>query len=118
MNPYLVFGILSIVLGAIPFILLYSGAGLNPYVAWLSAWSLSAFVIYLIDKVLSKAGALRAPELVLNLLAVVGGFPGCWVGMLAFNHKSNRSKHPVIWLVLVASTIGHAALAVLWLLRG
>ena len=69
MNPYLVFGLLSIVLGGIPFILLYSGAGWNPYVAWLSAWSVSAFVIYLIDKMLSKAGALRAPELVLNLLA-------------------------------------------------
>ncbi len=97
---------------------MYSGTGWPPYVAWLSAWSLSAFVIYLIDKLLSKAGTLRAPELILNLLAVVGGFPGCWAGMFGLNHKSNRSKHPVIWLVLVASTIGHAALVVLWLLRG
>lgn len=118
MNPYLVFGLLGTALGAIPFLLVYASTGWNPYIVWLGAWSLSAFVIYGIDKVLSKAGALRAPELVLNLLAVVGGFLGCWAGMFAFHHKSNRSRHPVIWLVLIASTLGHVAVIVLLLARG
>ena len=118
MNPYLVFGLLGAALGAIPFLLVYASTSWPPYPLWLAAWSLSAFLLYGLDKALSKAGTLRAPELVLNLLAVVGGFPGCWAGMAAFHHKSNRGKHPVIWLVLIASTIGHAALLILWLKRG
>ena len=118
MNPYLIFGLLGFGLAAIPFVLVYGSTGWNAYLIWLAAWSLSAFLVYGLDKALSKAGTLRAPELVLNLLAVVGGFPGCWAGMAAFHHKSNRGRHPVIWLVLIASTIGHAALLILWLTRG
>lgn len=118
MNPYLVFGLLGAGLGAVPFLLVYSGTGWNPYAVWLGAWSLSAFVLYAVDKALSKAGRLRVPEAILNLLAVVGGFPGCWAGMFAFHHKSNRGKHPIMWLILAASTVGHAALIVVWLLRG
>ena len=118
MNPYLVFGLLSIGLGAVPFLLISLSTGWNPYVLWLGAWSVSAFVLYGIDKTLAKAGGIRVPELILNLLAVVGGFAGCWAAIFAFHHKSNRGKHPTIWLVLVLSTIGHAALVVLWLVSG
>lgn len=118
MHYYLIFGLLGIGLGVVPFILIYTGTGWHPYLVWLAAWSVSAFLLYGIDKALSKAGGPRVPELILNLLAVVGGFAGCWAGIFAFHHKSNRSKHPVIWIVLLLSTIGHAALATLWLIRG
>ena len=118
MNPYLLFGLLAAALGSVPFLLVYLGTGWHPYVVWLGAWSLSAFVMYGIDKALSKAGALRVPELILNLLAVVGGFVGCWAGMSVFHHKSNRGRHPIVWLVLIASTLGHVAVIVLWLFRG
>ena len=118
MNPYLVFGLLSIALGAVPFLLIYLSTGWNAYAVWLVAWSISAFVVYGIDKALSKTSGLRVPELILNLLAVIGGFAGCWAGMFVFRHKSNWGKHPIIWLVLVASTVGHVVLIVLWLVRG
>jgi len=118
MNYYFVFGILSAALGMGSFLLIHLGAGSHPYLSWLVGWSLSAFVVYGIDKGLSKTQGPRAPELILNLLAAVGGFVGCWAGMFAFRHKSNRSKHPVIWLVLIASTIAHAALVYLWVFRG
>jgi uncharacterized membrane protein YsdA (DUF1294 family) len=51
------------------------------------------------------------------LLALLGGFPGGWAGMFLFNHKSNRQKHPVIWLCLILGTVIHAALAYYWLVR-
>ena len=116
MNPFLVFGILGATLGVVPFLLIYLSTGWHPYLVWLGAWSISGFLLYGIDKTLSKANALRVPELILNLLALVGGFAGCWAGMLAFHHKSNRSRHPVMWLVLIAGTIGHAALIAVWLI--
>ena len=115
MNPYLIFGLLSIALGAVPFLLVYPSTGWNAYAVWLAAWSVSAFLIYGIDKTLAKAGGQRVPELVLNLLAVVGGFPGSWAGMAMFRHKSNWGRHPIIWLVLIASTLGHVAVIVLLL---
>jgi uncharacterized membrane protein YsdA (DUF1294 family) len=118
MNPYLVFGLLSAGLGVVPFLLVYLSTGWHPYLVWLGAWSFSAFVVYGIDKTLSKTSGLRVPELVLNLLAVVGGFAGGWAGMFVFHHKSNWGKHPIIWIVLVASTIGHAVLLILWPIRG
>ena len=118
MNPYLIFGLLSIALGAVPFLLVYLSSGWNPYIVWLGAWSLSAFIIYGIDKTLAKAGGLRVPELILNLLALVGGFPGCWAGMAFFRHKSNWGRHAVIWLVLIASTLVHAAAIILLLAGG
>ena len=118
MNHYLVFGLLGASLGVVPFLLIYLSTSWHPYPAWLAAWSLSAFVLYGIDKGLSKASGPRVPELILNLLAVAGGFAGCWAGMFAFRHKSNRGKHPVIWLVLIVSTMAHAALVYLWLIRG
>ena len=115
MNPYLIFGLLSIALGAVPFLLAYASTGWSAYAVWLGAWSLSASLLYGIDKMLAKAGGLRVPELILNLLALVGGFAGCWAGMALFRHKSNWGRHPIMWLVLLASTLGHIAVIVLLL---
>ncbi|MFN2182920.1 MAG: DUF1294 domain-containing protein [Anaerolineae bacterium] len=118
MNPYLVFGLLAAGLGLVPFFLVYLSTGWNPYLVWLGAWSLSGFVLYGIDKALAKARGLRAPEAILNLLALVGGFAGCWAGMFAFRHKSNWGRHPNIWIVLIVSTVAHAVLIYLLLVRG
>jgi uncharacterized membrane protein YsdA (DUF1294 family) len=118
MNPLLAFGLLAAVLGLVPFLLVYLSTGWNPYLVWLGAWSLSGFVLYGIDKALAKANSLRAPEILLNLLALVGGFAGCWAGMFAFRHKSNWGRHPSIWIVLIVSTIVHPLLIYLLLIRG
>ena len=78
------------------------------YFVWLAAWSVCGFILYGLDKGLARAGGPRVPEMILNLLAAVGGFAGCWAGMAAFRHKSNFRKHPMMWAVLVLSTVGHA----------
>jgi uncharacterized membrane protein YsdA (DUF1294 family) len=67
---------------------------------------------------LAKANGPRVPELILHLLALVGGFAGGWLGMAVFRHKSNYRRHPGIWAVLVLSTAGHLALLYFWLVRG
>ena len=118
MNPYLVFGLLAALLGLLPFFLVYLNTGWNPYLIWLGAWSFSGFVLYAIDKALAKADGFRTPELILNLLALIGGFAGCWAGIFAFRHKSNWGRHPSIWFLLVVSTIVHAILIYLLLIHG
>jgi len=88
------------------------------YGCWLAALGAATFVIYGADKLSSKAGWYRAPELMLHALAVLGGCAGAWAGMFLFHHKSNYLEHRDIWLVLIVSTIGHAVLAYLLLARG
>jgi uncharacterized membrane protein YsdA (DUF1294 family) len=117
MGYYLVFGLLSIGLGAVLFLLLYGSTTWHPYLAWLAAWWVTTFVVYGLDKGLAKARGPRVPELILNLLAVVGGFGGAWLGMLVFRHKSNVRRHLTIWVILVLSTVGHAVLIYYWLLK-
>ena len=118
MSYYVIFGLLGAGTGGVLFALLYSGTSWNPYLAWLVAWSATAFAMYGLDKTLARANGPRVPELVLHSLAAIGGFAGGWLGMAAFHHKSNYRRHPGIWAVLVLSTIGHLALLYFWLLRG
>jgi uncharacterized membrane protein YsdA (DUF1294 family) len=52
----------------------------------------------------------RAPENLLHLLALLGGFPGGWFGMIFFGHKTNFRKHPSIWFFLALGTALHIML--------
>jgi len=117
MRYYLVFGLICLALAGPLYFLLYSSTSWNPYVDWLIALSVTTFAVYGLDKLLSKTGWGRCPEILLNLLALLGGFPGGWAGMFLFNHKSNSRKHPVIWLCLILGIFIHAALAYFWLVK-
>ena len=45
MSPYLVFGLVSAILGAVLFVLLYGTTTWHPYLAWLAGWSVATFVL-------------------------------------------------------------------------
>lgn len=109
MRYAIVFGALALGVVGLLVLLLGSSTPWDPYATWLVAWSASGFAIYGLDKGLARAHGPRVPELILNLLAAIGGFAGCWLGMAAFRHKSNFRKHPIIWGVLILSTTGHTA---------
>ena len=117
MRYYLVFGFIWLALAGVLYFFLYGNTTWNPYVDWLIALSTATFVIYGLDKFLSKIGWGRCPERLLNLMALLGGFPGGWAGLLIFNHKSNYRKHPGIWLCLILGALVHAALAYYWFVK-
>ena len=103
---------------AVPLLLVLEGRVDWPvYAIWLAALSAATFVVYGIDKFSAKIGTGRAPEALLDALALLGGFAGGWAGMFTFRHKTNYRKHPGIWLLLVLSTVGHAVLAIVLLRR-
>jgi uncharacterized membrane protein YsdA (DUF1294 family) len=77
------------------------------YIVWLISWSVATFMVYGLDKAAAKAGLLRSPELLLHLAALVGGFAGGWLGMFVWHHKV---KKQIFYLVLLASTLLHAAI--------
>jgi len=112
------YGLVAAIVAAAVFALIESRTSWPHYGAWLAALGAATFVVYGADKLSAVAGWRRAPELMLNALAVLGGFAGGWAGMILFRHKSNRRKHPTIWLVLVASTVIHAMIGLSLVARG
>lgn len=87
----------------------------NGYITWLGGFTFVAWAFYGLDKNIAEFKKLkgwRVPELTLNLLALLGGFLGAWVGRAMFNHKTNAKKHPVILIVLVISTLCHIYLTI------
>jgi uncharacterized membrane protein YsdA (DUF1294 family) len=55
------------------------------------------------------------PEVVLWLLAALGGSPGAFIAMRVFHHKTSKTSFQIVFWVIVAA---QAALIVLLLLRG
>ena len=83
-------------------LLLIWGVGLNWYLAWILAWSVVTFAFYGYDKHQAIAQGLRVPEIVLHLLALIGGFLGGWAGRAYFRHKTRKT---VFLVVLIIATI-------------
>ena len=115
---YISFGLGSAAMAASLYFLIYHNTTWNPYAVWIAAFSITTFVMYGLDKLLSKTMTVRTPEFVLHALAILGGFPGGWLGMFLFSHKTNIQKHPWFWIVLALSTIGHGLLTYYWFFMG
>lgn len=110
-SPKQTFGVVTVVLVFIVGFAAYTYASqyqLPRYLVWLVTLSVVTFIWYGFDKGQSKRGGLRVPEIVLQLLAVAGGFPGGWLGMIVFRHKT---RHGSFIVVLVLSTLLHLGLA-------
>lgn len=110
MNPYFLFGLLGLGGAALATVLL--SQIINPIVAWMVAISLSAIIIYRVDKSAAQAGGLRVPEVILLLLEAVGGTIGAGFAMWMIRprHKT-QSGGFLLWFfaILVIQILGVAA---------
>lgn len=107
----LVFGVATLAGGLLLYFAIRLVLTWHWYLAWLVAWSVVALLLYAFDKLQAQrqeAHVLRVPEVVLHGVALVGGFPGAWAGLLLLRHKT---QHQAFWTVLIVSTLGHAVLA-------
>ncbi|WP_295986769.1 cold shock and DUF1294 domain-containing protein [uncultured Variovorax sp.] len=76
--------------------------------------SLSALVIYGVDKSAARAGRWRIAESTLHLLSLAGGWPGAWIAQRMFRHKlSKKSFMAVYW----ATVLVHVAAVGAWVGR-
>jgi uncharacterized membrane protein YsdA (DUF1294 family) len=78
------------------------------YLIWLATVSIITFVVYGYDKAQAKRNGRRVPEKHLHWLALLGGFPGGWLGRFLFRHKTRKG---MFLLILVISTVLHLGLA-------
>lgn len=71
---------------------------------YLSVVNTVAFILYGMDKYLSKRkGSQRVPEKTLLWLARIGGGVGCWLGMLLFRHKTKHANFKLLvplWTII------------------
>lgn len=96
-----IFGALALVAAVALLLMLESTTSWAWYWSWLVAAGVVTFALYGYDKLSSKAGAGRVPELLLHLLSLAGGFGGALLGMLVFRHKSNARAHPLFLPLLI-----------------
>lgn len=103
-----VYGFAALLLSLLLTIYFHDNYDWHPYYAWLGAASVSAFVLYGLDKVRADRKKGPIPRGVLNGLTLSGGFLGAWLGMFSFWHRVRQLSH---WLLLTLSLVLHGGIA-------
>lgn len=112
-SPYRRFGLIAAIVSLVLVFVMVSILSVHWYVAWIMGWSVVTLLFYGWDKQQSRKNGQRVPEFILHSLALVGGFPGGWLGRALFRHKT---RHTSFLVVLIVSTLFHAGL-VWWMWR-
>ena len=87
------------------------------YLVVVAVASLLAFVAYGIDKRQATGGGRRIPERVLQQLALLGGWPGAWLGQRVFRHKTHKRGFQLQFKAIVAVHVGLIVVAVYYWCR-
>src|SRR5207253_2173624 len=82
-------------------------------VGWYVVASVAAFAVYAVDKRRAQAGDRRTPEMMLQLLALAGGWPGAFLAQQHLRHKCSKVGFQIVFWFIVAV---HQFLAVDYLL--
>ena len=72
---------------------------------WVAAFSLATYGVYAYDKAQAHSGGLRVPEVVLHLMAALGGAPGAFVAMRMLHHKTKKAQFRAIFWLIVAAQV-------------
>ena len=74
----------------------------NELVAYVAAVNVVTFVLYGYDKAIAGSSALRVPEVVLHLLALIGGSPAALIAQITFHHKTRKTSFQrVYWAIAI-----------------
>ena len=78
---------------------------LNAYLWTLAIASYITTVLYVYDKGLASGHASRLSEYYVLITTALGGAFGAIVGMILFDHKSNMSRKPHYFFMIIVATI-------------
>ena len=105
-SPKKYYSILAVILIAALFALLLYLTELGFLYCWLISISVVTFLIYGYDKQRAKNNGMRIPEIVLHLMALLGGSPGALLGQITFRHKIKKIKFVVVlWAIVLLQVI-------------
>jgi uncharacterized membrane protein YsdA (DUF1294 family) len=104
-DPKRFFFIIAIILTAIVSGLLW-WRHVHPVYAYLAGINVITFLFYGYDKRQSRSHKARIPEIILHLLALLGGTPGALLGQLSFRHKTKKPSFQIVFLAIVLIQAG------------
>ena len=74
--------------------------------ALLIGMSVIAFVFYGYDKRRAVGNRSRVPEVILHMLALLGGTPGAFLGQIVFRHKTKKLSFRIVFFAIVLLQAG------------
>jgi uncharacterized membrane protein YsdA (DUF1294 family) len=83
------------------------------YLTVTAAVSLVTFAAYGIDKRNAVLQRRRIPEKRLHQLALLGGWPGAWIGQQFFRHKTQKTRFRIVFWLTVVLHVG-LIIAAVW----
>jgi len=102
-SPYLVFSVLCLIVTAGLTCAVWMNFHVSILVAYLMGLNVSALFFMGLDKSLARSGALRTPEAIMFVFAVLGGSPGVLLGIHMFRHKTRKALFQfVLFLIFLA----------------
>jgi uncharacterized membrane protein YsdA (DUF1294 family) len=72
------------------------------YLILVVVMSLTAFVVYGIDKRRAGTTNRRIPENTLHLIAFLCGWPGAWLAQRQFRHKTRKLSFQIVFWIVIA----------------
>ena len=79
--------------------------------AYYLALSLLTFLTYAVDKSAARNGTWRVPEAKLQLLALIGGWPGAVCAQQWLRHKSTKQPFGIVlWLMVLLNGLAFSGL--------
>jgi uncharacterized membrane protein YsdA (DUF1294 family) len=78
---------------------------------WISAFigiNIGALVVMGLDKTFARANTARVPEVLLYVIALVGGSPGILAGIHIFKHKTRKAAFQFTLLIVCALQVALA----------
>jgi uncharacterized membrane protein YsdA (DUF1294 family) len=84
------------------------------YLGIVLVMSLACFVAYGGDKGRAANGGRRVPEQTLHVLALLGGWPGAWLGQRHFRHKTQKLSFLIVFWCVVVSHLAIVGTAAYW----
>ena len=105
MNPYSFFYAAAVLTFVATWVALGSIWHLAFWHSWFIAASLTAFILCGFDKSAARHEALRVPERVLFIVALLGGSLGLLIGMNIFRHKTRKISFQIITVVILIAQL-------------
>ena len=78
----------------------------NILYACLIGMSVITFVFYGYDKRQAIKNRSRVPEVILHILALLGGTPGAFLGQFVFRHKTKKLRFRIVFIAIVLLQAG------------
>lgn len=105
-SPSSIFFIAAAVITLLTMLGVVFGAGFTWLWAYLLAINIGTFALYAYDKSVAGGMRLRVPEVVLHVLALLGGTPAAFIGQQALRHKTIKGSFQAWFIGIVVLQVG------------